>query len=62
MLLLFQESAREVYVYSVGNVSDRACEFKGRHNMVCQILACLVEMYNFGEINMMISVLVHVGL
>ena len=50
------------FTYSVGNVSDRASEFKGRHNMVCQILACLVEMYNScGEINMMISVLVYVG-
>ena len=49
-------------MYSVGNVSDRACELKGRHNMVCHILACLVENYSCGEINMMISVLVHGGL
>ena len=48
--------------YSIGNVSDGASEFKGRHNMVCQILACLVEMMSCVEINVLFSVLVHVGL
>ena len=48
--------------YCVGNVSDWACEFKGRHNVVCQILTCLVEVCSSGEINILISVLVHLGL
>ena len=50
------------FTYSVGNVSDWACEFKGRHNVVCQILTCLVEVCSSGEINILISVLVHLGL
>ena len=45
------------FTYSVGNVSDGASKFKGRHDMVCQILAYLVEMFSCVEINMLFSVL-----
>ena len=46
---------------SVGYVGDGTGEFKSSHEIVCQIMVCLVKMPGCGEITLSIGFKIHVG-